>query len=87
MYLMLITTVTICFFIVIKSSKRQVDKKKWIADKRTVFLLILVGASILGNIASGFGFYWILSNAASKHHGNVHYFSLIFKKNYTMFSI
>ena len=54
--------------IVATSSKKQVEKR-WIGDKRTVFLLILVGASILGNIASGV--YWTLTNAKpSEPNGN-----------------
>jgi len=45
---------------VIQSSNNPVEKR-WIGDKRTVGLLILVGALILGNIATGLAVYCIIN--------------------------
>ncbi len=60
------------FFIFPASAEKQIRKRRWIGDKRTVCLLILVGASILGNIAAGI--YWILTNVrTSEHRGNINY--------------
>jgi len=49
---------------------KKPEKKRWIAYKKTICLLILVGLSFLGNIASVVHF--VFSNTkASENNGNI----------------
>jgi hypothetical protein len=57
------------YSVLVTTSSNQPGKKRCICYKRTIFILILVGASILGLVATGV--YWMLTNAeASERNGN-----------------
>jgi len=52
------------------ASLKELEKKQWIAYKKTIFLLILVGVLFLGNIATVA--YCIFSNTkTSENKGNI----------------
>jgi len=54
----------------VTASLKEPEKKRWIAYKKTICLLILVGALFLGNIASVV--HCIFSTTkASKNNGNI----------------